>query len=340
MRKIKVVLWSILLLWLVVTSTPVYSAKIYFKNGSSIECDRTWKTGDFVWIQKSRGVLGYPVGDVDVKATFGETLSKTSGKGGGERDQYKKEELILELWELSGLQKQVAQLDDLSLAGLTEQYQQGRMPPQVYEYLVPVFKDAYQTDRIKRDLLARFEKSLDPACIEAVLGWLQSPLGRKITKLEEAASTPEGFRQMSAYVALLQTNPAPQARLRLVKRLDEAIKATDLMLDMATITVYETMNGVVAAMPQQLNMDPAALSQLLKTHREEMRKEFQKAVMNTFLYAYQPLSDEELEEYIAFAESENGKRYHEAILAELKKIQMEAAYRVAKGMNRMLPSQM
>ncbi|MGD9032845.1 MAG: DUF2059 domain-containing protein [Desulfobacteraceae bacterium] len=337
MRKKKHVLWAIPLLWLIVAATPVYSAKIYFKNGSSIECDKTWKTGDFVWIKKSRGVMGYPIGDVDLKATFGETLGKTAGKSRGETD---KEALILELWELSGLQKQVAQLDDLSVAGLTEQYQAGRMPPQVYEYLVPILKDAYQADRIKRHLLARFKKSLDPACIEAVLSWLQSPLGRKITKLEQAASTPEGVRQMTMYAAMIQTDPPPQARLRLVERLDEALKVTDLMLDMATITVNETMNGVVAAMPQHLDMDPLAMSQLLKTHREEMRRQFQKAVTTTFLYAYQPLSDRELEQYIAFAESEHGMRYHKVLVEEMKRIQMDASYYVAKGMNRFLPSQM
>lgn len=337
MRKIKHVLWAIPLLWLIGAATPAYSAKIYFNNGSSIECDKAWKTGDFVWIQKSRGVMGYPVGDVNLKATFGETLGKAAGKGRGEPD---KETLILELWELSGLQKQVAQLDDLSVAGLNEQYQAGRMPPQVYEYLVPILKDAYQADRIKRHLLARFQKSLDPACIEAVLSWLRSPLGRKITKLEEAASTPEGVRQMTMYAAMLQSDPPPQERLRLVERLDEAIKATDLMLDMATITVNETMNGVVAAMPQQVDMDPVTLSRHLKTHREEMRKQFQKAATTTFLYAYQPLSDKELEEYIAFAESEHGKRYHKVVHEEFKEIQLDAAYHVAKGMNSLLPSQM
>jgi hypothetical protein len=214
------------------------------------------------------------------------------------------------------------------------------MPPQVYEYLVPILKDAYQADRIKRHLLARFKKSLDPACIEAVLSWLQSPLGQKVTKLEGAASTPEGVRQMTMYAAMIQNDPPPQARSRLVERLDEAIKATDLMLDMATITVNETMNGVVAAMPQQLDMDPLAMGQLLKTHREEMRKRFQKAVTTTFLYAYQPLSDKELEQYIAFAESEHGRRYHKVLVEEMKKIQLDASYYVAKGMNRLLPSQM
>ena len=337
MRKIKNFLWVIPLVWLMVAATPAYSAKIYFKNGSSIECDKAWKTGDFVWIQKSRGVMGYPVGDVDLKATFGETLGKTAGKKRGEQD---KEALILELWELSGLQKQVAQLDDLSVAGLNEQYQAGRMPPQVYEYLVPILKDAYQADRIKRQLLARFNKSLDPACIEAVLSWLQSHLGRKITKLEEGASTPEGVRAMTVYAAMIQSDPPPQARLRLVERLDEAVKATDLMLDMATITVNETMNGVVAAMPQQLDMDPAMLSRYLKTHREEMRKQFQKAVTTSLLYAYQPLSNKELEKYIAFAESEHGMRYHKVLVDEMKKIQLDASYYVAKGMNSVLPSQM
>ena len=142
------------------------------------------------------------------------------------------------------------------------------------------------------------------------------------------------------YAAMIQTEPPPQARLRLVERLDEAIKATDLLLDMATITVNETMNGVFATMPQHLDMDPVTMSRLLRTHREEMRKQFQKSVRTTFLYAYQPLSDSELEQYIAFAESEHGMSYHKVLVDEMKKIEMDASYYVAKGMNRLLPSQM
>lgn len=340
MRKSTCALWLVPLFCLIFLGTPAYSARIHFKNGSSIECDRAWKTGNMVWIQKSRGIIGYPIGDVDIEATFGKRLRESSGKGRREMVEATKKARILEIWELSGLQKQVAQLDDLSVAALAQQHQEGRIPPQLYEYLLPVFKEAYQTDRIKRDLVARLEKSLDPSCIEAVLSWLHSPLGRKITKLEVAASTPEGMRQMTLYAAMLQSDPPPQVRLRLVQHLDKAVKVTDLLLDMATITVNETINGVVAAMPQHLNMDPTAMSQLLKTHREEMRKEFQKAVINSFLYSYQPLTDRELEEYVAFAESENGMRYHQVLLEEMKEIQLEAAYYVAKGMNRILPGQM
>lgn len=334
MNKIKKFLWSFPLLWVSVAVTPAYSAFIYFQNGSSIKCEKVWKgTGDYVWIRKSHGIVGYPLNDVDLKATFGEDFEETPAKKHSVEDRHRKEELIRELWELSGMKKQVAQLGELAAAGLNEEYQQGRLPSDFYQYLFPLTKDAYNVDKIRRDLLERIEKDLDSECIEAVLTWLRSPLGRKVTSLEEAATTPEGLRLMQTFAAELETNPPSQARLRLVKRLDVATNASDMMLDMATITVHQVMNGVIAIMPMTPGLDQNALELHMSAKRELMRQVFQQAAMITYLYTYQSLSDDEFDRYITFAESDDARRYHGAMFQEFKEIQSEVALNLAIAVN-------
>ena len=170
MNKIKNILWCVPLLLLTVAITPVYSDIIYLKSGTSIECDSIRKGNDgYIWIKKSHGVIGYLIDEVDLEATFGEPPPETVAKTHVPDKHYSKEALARELYELSGLEKQVAQLGELSVAGLNEEYEQGGLPERFYEYLLPLARDAYNVHKIRRDLLQRIEKNLDVTCIEAVL---------------------------------------------------------------------------------------------------------------------------------------------------------------------------
>jgi hypothetical protein len=247
-------------------------------------------------------------------------------------EQYTKGALALELYKLSGLEKQVAQLGELSLAGLNEEYEQGRMPARYYQYLLPLARDAYRTDKIRRDLLERIEENLDAVCIKAVLSWLRSPLGRKITMFEEAASTSEGVEQMQAFAAQIQTRPISEERFNLVQRLDKATNSTELLIDMVTITVHGVMKELNTILPHAQRVDHHELDQQMSAQRQQTRKNFQYLCMVTSLYTYQSLPDDELERYVAFAESDVGRRYHQTIFREFKKIQSEAALHVGRSL--------
>jgi hypothetical protein len=335
MNKIKNILWCVPLLLLIVAITPVYSDIIYLKSGTSIECDSIRKGNDgYIWIKKSHGVIGYLIDEVDLEATFGEPPAETVAKTHVPDKHYSKEALARELYELSGLEKQVAQLGELSVAGLNEAYEQGGLPERFYEYLLPLARDAYNVHKIRRDLLQRIEKNLDITCIEAVLIWLQSPQGRKITIAEEAASTPEGIQRMQAFAAQLQTNPTSLRRLQLVKRLDKANNSTELMIDMATITVHGVIKELNAILPSAQRVDYYTLEQQMNAQRSQMRRSFQNVCIVSSLYTYQSLSDDELERYVEFAESDFGRRYHQTIFQEFKNIQSEAASYVGRALGK------
>jgi len=310
MNKIKNILWCVPLLLLIVAITPVYSDIIYLKSGTSIECDSIRKGNDgYIWIKKSHGVIGYLIDEVDLEATFGEPPPETVAKTHVPDKHYSKEALARELYELSGLEKQVAQLGELSVAGLNEAYEQEGLPERFYEYLLPLARDAYNVHKIRRDLLQRIEKNLDITCIEAVLIWLQSPQGRKITIAEEAASTPEGIQRMQAFAAQLQTNPTSLRRLQLVKRLDKANNSTELMIDMATITVHGVIKELNAILPSAQRVDYYTLEQQMNAQRSQMRRSFQNVCIVR-------------------------RRYHQTIFQEFKNIQSEAASYVGRALGK------
>jgi hypothetical protein len=66
---------------------PAYSGDLFqnkplvLKSGMSIECDMIWEgLGDYIWYQKSLGIVGYPFNDVDLTKTFGPSLGEVIAK--------------------------------------------------------------------------------------------------------------------------------------------------------------------------------------------------------------------------------------------------------------------
>jgi hypothetical protein len=247
-------------------------------------------------------------------------------------------------------------MGELSLVELKKENQQGRLPSHVYEMFVPLFKEIYNAEKIRKDMQTRIENNLDFESIENVLVWLRTPLGRKITLLEEAASSPEGQQQLGAFAKQLRTNPPSQARVHLGKRLDEATQATETTLELAVATSQEAtftkpgnaltpteqlyfsmtipthfIEGANALLPKEQRIDYATFQQQMKSQPQKMKHVYQHANLANFLYTYQNLSDDELDLYIAFSESESGRNYHKTIFKALQKIQQDAALRITKA---------
>src|SRR5258706_465055 len=82
-----------------------------------------------------------------------------------------------------------------------------------------------------------FRRRVDQKELDAMAVWFRSPIGRRITALEIAASRPEVAPKIEAFAAGLKTSPAPASRLELVQRLDwvtgTSHEATELGLSIA-----------------------------------------------------------------------------------------------------------
>ncbi len=57
---------------------------------------------------------------------------------------------------------------------------------------------------------------------------------------------------------------------------------------------------------------------MLDGQRQRMKQQIEGNIDNTLLHVYSELSDPELEEYVTFAESPDGKSYYQAALAALR----------------------
>jgi len=161
-----------------------------------------------------------------------------------------KEELIQQLMKLSGLDAQVRQLPLQVLASFGEQKSQ--LPAEVYDLTARALDAAFDAERMLKTVSKQVETNLDTGTMQAALTWLKSGLGRKITGLEEAASTPQAYQQIQTYAKQLENRPPPQPRLLLVRRLDVATNATETVVSIAETVAMSVAMALDAIQPKEL----------------------------------------------------------------------------------------
>jgi hypothetical protein len=201
------------------------------------------------------------------------------------------------LLELSGARRQIAQFSDprqfqslLSGVGTAEQAQQ----------LQRIFARAFRPEAFYRPLRARLEQNLTPARTPMLLQWLSSPLSRRVVDLEIKASSPHMRGELDRFARKIEREGSPQKRLNLVQRLDSALRSSEFRAEMATILIRNVTQAFSSGAQAGSGL---ALDKL----KADLWRTARDGTLLHFLYTYRTLSDEELEEYVRFWESDNGR---------------------------------
>lgn len=235
------------------------------------------------------------------------------------------------LYNRSGMEKQVNQLAmviqvsfDQAVAS-DDAFQ--ALPRAVIEEMRAAIAIAYDAESIKRNILSECHDRLAIGDVKQVLGWLESTLGRKLTRLEESASSPEAFSKMQRYALTLQHTPPSAERLAVIRRLDTAMKATDTGVEIAMNTQAAVAMAVVASLPAEQQPSYSQLAATLEQQRPQIKHLVRNQTLTALLFTYRGISDAELVEYSTFSCSPSGARYHNAFIAGLGAALLDGGYK-------------
>lgn len=241
-----------------------------------------------------------------------------------------KENLMAEVYAKSGLEKQMAQFPMLIQLGFDQAVAtDGRlqqMPRQVLAEMRDAIKIAFAPEKIKKTILTQCREKLRINDLKHVLGWLNSPLGRKFTRLEESASTPEKYKEIQQYALRLQKNPPLPERLNIVQQLDSTVKATETGVEVALRTQAAIAMAAVAALPREQRPTFDKLVSAIAQNRAQIENSVRNQTLVSFLFIYEKVPIEQIRQYVAFASQAAGVNYHQATLAGLKRALTEGAY--------------
>jgi hypothetical protein len=238
-------------------------------------------------------------------------------------------ELIQSLYLKSGMDKQVKQLPHLIRASLEQALEEddriNQLPRHTKSALSGSVQEAFAPERLKKTIIKEVKESMTVKDLDKVFRWLDSPLGEKCTRLEEAASTPETLSEIRKFAARLQQSPPAANRLDILKRLDAAVKATETNVEITMNTQLAVAFAVVKSLPIEQQGSLEDIAAQLEKNRPHIEAVMRSQTLLFALYAYQDLTNAELEKYIQFATSPAGTKYHGATISGFKKALLDGS---------------
>jgi len=146
-----------------------------------------------------------------------------------------------------------------------------------------------------------FEPNLESGKLAKALEWYDSPLGKRITGLELASLMLE--------IPDFEKDRPSKQRLDLIRRLDAGGGASDTTVDVTMAIVRNLTRAFQPALPAVARLSPGQLEHELTQVRNLTLERIRRACLLNMLTAYRDLTDQELEQYVRFVESESGQWY-------------------------------
>lgn len=214
-----------------------------------------------------------------------------------------------ELYQAAGWPEQRAHFND-ALSAAQERYRSS-LPPAVFQALVTNSNQRFAPLAIDQRAQQSLREALaDP---EPALQFFQSPLGRKIVQAEVLATRRD---QLARHANGLPRIEADATRRLLIRHLAQAVPAEAAGAEVSLALAGVAADSLSQMLPGLFGGDSAHA--LLNSQRQRLMEQIAADIDNTLLHVYRELSDPELEEFVSFAQSENGKAYYQAALTALR----------------------
>jgi len=207
-----------------------------------------------------------------------------------------------------------------------------QLPLDVYTKIRGLLAEAFDPARLDTTVLGKVEVQLNKEEMTRIRAWLDSPLGKRCADLFTASLKPLSSAEEQEFIAATQKSPIPPARLELLKGLAAATRIKDITLEIAVnaqlvqTAVISTTFPPAEQWPFSKILDETEKNRLLFEPRIDQQ------TTSLLRYMYSSLSDAELGQYLEFAKSGPGSRYHRALFNGVKLALMEASIRFGEAL--------
>ena len=235
------------------------------------------------------------------------------------------EAAIRELLRLSGAGRQIEAMSSRAKANVREQHPQ--LPEAMLVRIETALGAAFTPKAMNEALVDGLRLRFDVEGAAGALRWLRSPLGRRATQVEIAATGMEADAR--AYALRMKRMPPDQERLRLTRQLEAATGASAFAVEMVA-GMATTMGRVLDPLvPPEGRMKPGELDGTITALRAQLGPQLREAVIMMLLFTYRSLGNAELAEIVAFYESDAGQWYTAATGQAFLDVMQAAAARLA-----------
>ncbi len=235
-----------------------------------------------------------------------------------------KEALVAEAIELMGLRRltdEIASSARQAAAGIDEGSPTSKM-------LVDAMSEGFASERIYRVAEETFREKATGVRLGAALEWLRSPFARRMERAESSGTRDS----LDSYIAGLESAPPSGDRVELLLRLDHASGTSDAAVEMQVAMMKALLQGMYLsgqAGPAGQAGPGAdhAIEQAVEQARPKLRRKTRNRIQLSLHFMYRDVSDDELAQYLAYLESEDGEWLRRVLLKALFAAMEEGARR-------------
>ena len=201
--------------------------------------------------------------------------------------------------------------------------------------------EIYDTDRLAGIVMPRFSDALAGQDTAEMARFFESPLGRRIVRLEISAREAflEEAVEEAAQLSVQQMAEDEDPRLR---RIEAFIEAGDLIEANVAGGLNSSLafwQGLGAGGFLAREMTEEDILAEVWGQEPQIRADTEEWVWSYLALAYEPLSDDELEAYVAFARTPAGTAMNRALFAAFDAMFADISYRLGFGVARELAGQ-
>ncbi|SOB78275.1 hypothetical protein SAMN04488490_4139 [Marinobacter sp. LV10R510-11A] len=212
-----------------------------------------------------------------------------------------------------------------------------QLPPMVADTIGYVVTNSFRAADIEQQIVKNLERDLSGKQLEAVESWYKTPVAKKISAAEVAASDPAAWRQIQARAPELNKKYKGTDRAQTFERFDRAARATESAVD-TTIAVQLGLATAMAAFSSDSeNYD--ALKQNIENQRGQIRGVVEQQVYDSYLHTYEKISAQEMGLYIDFLESGPGSAFSKTVTQSIQQAITDPIESIGNQMARFLSPQ-
>ncbi|MCG8521190.1 MAG: DUF2059 domain-containing protein [Pseudomonadales bacterium] len=212
--------------------------------------------------------------------------------------------------------------------------QRGQVPPMVADTVGYVVSSSFSADKIEQQIITDLQAQLTDEQLQAVSEWYRTPVARKISSAEIAASAPEAWPQIQASAPELNRKYKGTPKAEMFDRFDRAARATESAVD-TTIAVQLGLATAMSALSSE-SMHYEQLERRIENQRGMLRGVVGQQVYDSYLYTYDKISAQELALYLDFLESPAGKQFSQVVTSSIQQAIMEPVESIGRQISRFM----
>ncbi len=214
----------------------------------------------------------------------------------------------------SNFTEQIYQFPNVMKSSIAQIHEMGLCTEDELDTINQAIKLTIKPKNINQTLHNDLKTKITESNIDSIVKWYNSPIGKKISKLELKASDPDIYADMKSMSEELFKN---EERVNLAKKLDAITNATDWSVNIEIQSKITMFSALAQIQHKNITQALVQFASQLEQQKIEARPKVEHSILLWYLYAFRTLSDDEIKEYIRFMNKRNTKKFNITALDSL-----------------------